>query len=208
MDVVEDTVKAYQASLDDYVLRHMDIEAVREEADLFLSRIGEEGKILDVGCGPGRDAIYFRSKGYFVSGIDLVPEFIELAQANSPWGNFYVMDMRRMEFDNSSFDGLWSMASILHVPKEEHESTMREYARVLKPRGIMFLSTMEGYCESILSGPKYGKGSKHFFPSGEQELRDLVTSVGFEIDQFEGDRKTISSKGPFSFFNVLAHKKE
>jgi SAM-dependent methyltransferase len=202
MDAVEETVKAYKHSIQDYTMKHMDVNVVKEEADLFLSKLEKGSLILDVGCGPGRDAKYFFSKSHHAVGIDLTPEFVELAKLNVPWGDFRVMDMRKMEFENNYFDGLWSMASLLHIPRNEADVVMNEYARVLKPKGVMFLSTMEGNGEDPKSSPKYGGNSKFFYRYTEEELRNLVNSAGFKIDDFKLDKKSET----LAFWNVLATK--
>jgi len=203
MDLVKDTIEAYRASAEDYISKHMDINVIKDEADLFLSKLEFPSKILDVGCGPGRDAKYFSENGFYVEGIDLVSEFIDQAKKNCPLGKFYLMDMRKMDFENGCFDGIWSMTSLLHIPRDQAEETLKEHARVLVDKGVMFLSTLEGNGNDPLpASPKYGGHSKFFYRYQESELKELLASSGFRIDSFVPD--TI---GKLTFFNVLATKK-
>ena len=208
MDLVEETIEAYRHSFEDYEAKHMDINAVKKEADFFLSKIWED-EILDVGCGPGRDLKYFSEMGYKVTGIDLMPGFVETSRRNAPSANVYLMDMRRMGFNSDSFDGVWSMASILHLPRDpvdEAKEALEEYLRVLKSGGTMFLSAMKGNgSDPLPTSPKYGGHSKYFYGYGEQELQYLICSVGFSIDHFEVSVKPTSRK-PLTFLNVLAQK--
>ena len=203
MDLVEETIKAYSASVDDFVAKHSDINVIKNEADFFISNIKGK-KILDVGCGIGRDAKYFSEQGYSITGIDLTPEFIDIAKKNVPSGHFYIADMRKMIFMDDYFDGIWSMASILHIPKKEANKTLEEHSRILKSKGIMFLSTMEGKGESPLPASlKYGGHSKFFYCYQEDELKELLESSGFSIEKFERDEKP---ERKITFFNVLAKK--
>ncbi len=131
MDLVEETIKAYSASVDDFVAKHSDINVIKNEADFFISNIKGK-KILDVGCGIGRDAKYFSEQGYSITGIDLTPEFIDIAKKNVPSGHFYIADMRKMIFMDDYFDGIWSMASILHIPKKEANKTHFEVGKKVR----------------------------------------------------------------------------
>jgi len=203
MGLVEDTIKAYEFSAKDYVLKHSDISAIEWEAGFFATNL-DGNRVLDVGCGPGRDAKYFSDSGCEVTGIDLVPEFLKIAREKVPKGKFYSMDMRRMGFKDDYFDGIWSMASFLHIPRNEADKTMKEHVRVLKQKGIMFISTLEGDGEDPLPpSPKYGGYSKFFYGYEENEFKELLKSSGFSIENFDKDVR--SEK--LIFFNILARKK-
>ena len=73
-------------------------------------------KVLDAGCGPGRDVEYLMSEGYEVTGIDLSEGMIEEAKKNVPNGNFVLMDFRKMKFKAKSFDGIWSYLKKFRKP--------------------------------------------------------------------------------------------
>ena len=69
----ECTIKTYEALADEYAKDHEDNKEIRKYAKIFCSFLPENGKIIDVGCGPGRDMRYFLDQGYATTGIDLYP---------------------------------------------------------------------------------------------------------------------------------------
>src|SRR3989344_6150469 len=68
-------------------------------------------KILDAGCGSGRDSAYLTEDGYDVTGIDLSEEMIKIAKTKS-YAKFKIMDFRNISFKKESFDGVWCMSSM------------------------------------------------------------------------------------------------
>ena len=101
--------------------------------------------VLDVGCGPGRDALLFAQQGLCVQAIDLSPAMLAearqrcLDQPGSERITFQQMDMRRLEFPAASHAGAWVSASFLHIPKQENLSVLRELVRVVAPGGTLTL---------------------------------------------------------------------
>ena len=84
----------------------------------FLSKLKGK-KILDAGAGTGRDMIYFKEEGYNVTGIDLADEMIKVAKKKAKV-TIKKMDMKKLEFKDESFNGVWCCATLLHVPKENY----------------------------------------------------------------------------------------
>lgn len=208
MDVVEDTMGAYDHSFEDYEAKHMDPSGIKDKLELFLFNVDGE-RILDVGCGPGRDLKYFSERGFESTGLDILPKAFNSSLRNAPKATVYLGDMRDMNFvkgvegaaeiGDDSFDGLWSMASMLHLPRDpidDAAKAMREYSRVLREGGTLYLSVMKGNGPNPLHSSKYGGHSKFFYSYGEQELKDLVRSVGFEIDKFEVQEKVPTKVDP------------
>ena len=76
------------------------------------------GKVLDLGCGTGRDASLFLPAGYDYTGIDLSDGMVFEAKKLFSKGKFMVMDLSNLEFDDELFDGIWSFAAYLHLPKK------------------------------------------------------------------------------------------
>ena len=135
IDVVQKTIDTYEQTADLYNSLYPDVN--RKNIDFFIKQL--KGKnILDIGCGSGRDAEYFVNKGLDVAGIDLSDRFIEISRAKVPNAKFIKMDMRNIDFPLESFDGIWSMASILHIPKIEAKNTIKQLRKVLKTNGIIY----------------------------------------------------------------------
>ncbi len=123
------------------------------EIDIYLfdqilkNRFSPEMKILDAGCGGGRNLIYFLRNNFQVFGVDCKPDAIEyvrglaqmLAPENSP-ENFQVSLIEKMPFADETFDWVLSNA-VLHFAENERQfdEMLSEMWRVLKPSGMLFV---------------------------------------------------------------------
>jgi len=178
IDVVKKTIETYEQMADLYNSLYPYVN--KENIDFFIDKLNGD-KILDIGCGSGRDAEYFANKGLDVIGIDLSNRFIEISQAKVPKAKFIKMDMRNINFPVNSFDGIWSMASILHIPKLEVKDTIIKFREVLKTNGIIYISVKLGEGEKFVKRDRY-KGLEKFFAFyTESEMSDLLENCGFEI---------------------------
>ena len=136
-NVVAKTIETYEELVEDYHKTHFNIDMAPQQSFFIENLTGK--KILDIGCGPGRDAKFFFENGFEVVGIDLTSNFIKIASKLVPNAKFIKMDMRKLEFPENYFDGVWVCASFLHIPKEEAKSTLLEFRKVLKTGGLMYV---------------------------------------------------------------------
>lgn len=187
-NVVNKTIQSYEVIANDYSKSHSDILEVKGLADFFIQNL--KGKsVLDVGCGPGRDAKYFSEKGSDVVGIDLTPNFIKIASENVSSAKFLLMDMCRLDFPNDFFDGVWCCASFLHIPKIDAKSALLGFKRVLKPSGLIYVSVKGGYDEGVVKSTIYSDCERFFAFYSEQEIVSLFKDCGFDILSVSIDRK-------------------
>jgi SAM-dependent methyltransferase len=178
IDVVKKTIETYEQIADLYNSLYPYVNT--ENIDFFIDKLNGD-KILDIGCGSGRDAEYFVSKGLDVIGIDLSDRFIEISQAKVPKAKFIKMDMRNIDFPVEYFDGIWLMASLLHIPKLEVKYTIIKFKEVLKTNGIIYISVKLGEGEKFVKRDRY-KGLEKFFAFyTESEISNLLEDFGFEI---------------------------
>lgn len=120
----------------------------------FLSKLPTtKGKILDLGCGSGRDSKHFKELGFEVVPLDLSEE---LAKKASEYigQKVIVQDMRDLEFENE-FIGVWACASILHLPVEDIEIVFKKVFKSLKKGGIFYLSFKYGENDYIKDGREF-----------------------------------------------------
>lgn len=130
----------------------MDIQEYFGGIDIYLfdqiqkGRFKKGMKILDIGCGNGRNLIYFMRAGYDVSGVDTSKTFIDnvrfLAkqlEPQLPEENFRNESLDDLSFDNASFDIVISSA-VFHFAENDDQflSWLKESWRVLKPNGFWF----------------------------------------------------------------------
>jgi len=147
MDETEITKQSYDKIAKDYAedTFNWPIKDLRKK---FLKYV-KTGKILDIGCGPGRDVKYFMEHGFVVVGVDYSDGMIREAKRRVPKGVFKKIDMRKLNFPDNSFSGVWSCSSILHIPKSEAVKVIQEFRRVLKENGVLLVSTKKGEGEVI-----------------------------------------------------------
>lgn len=110
------------------------------EVGKFLQCVQKDGNILDIGCGSGRDSRIFTNLGFQVTGIDIAEGILDEARWRSPNISFKKMDMRKLNFNNETFDGIWVSSSIGELPTlSDVKKTLNECFRVLKPGGCLHI---------------------------------------------------------------------
>ncbi len=162
-------------------------EAVVVAADQFLQMLSAAPRLLDVGCGPGRDAAWFEAHGCFVTGADLSRGMLAQAQ-NVVHGSLTQAAMQSLPFQDAAFDGLWCNAALLHLPKRDVPHALAEFHRVLKSGGALFLSLQVGEGE-VWESQSYGHDAPRFFARyALEEASALLTGCGFVIHRQDPSR--------------------
>ncbi len=153
----------------------------KEFIDKFLNLLPKRANILDVACGPGNFTKYMMTRGYSVEGIDLSEEMIKTAKKMVPNGRFKIMDMRRLEYSDHVFDGVFAAYCLIHVPSEEISATISEFYRILKKDGLLFIAVHEGVGENFIDEPLQ-EGEKIFVKFfTESEIKSFLEDAGFSI---------------------------
>lgn len=197
---VKRTIKTYNEIAEIYDRLQYSTDVSEEIIESFL-RAFQGQLLLDVGCGPGNDMEVFVEHGLDVTGIDLSERLLRLATGNVPRSSFMLMDMRSPAVKDGSFDGLWVCSSFIHVPRRDSRATMREFARVLKPDGLMFINVMEGEREGIVKSRLYLDKERFFTDYSVDDFKKLIEEAGFEIvDEMIG-RET---KEDATWINIIA----
>ena len=130
-------------------------------------------RILDLGCGPGRDLIYFKSLGHEPIGLEGSSAFCEMARRLSGC-EVLNQNFLRLQLTTGSFDAVFANASLFHVPRQELPRVLSELRAALVPQGILFSSNPRGDGEGW-SGQRYGTYLEW------DEYQKLLTESGFEI---------------------------
>lgn len=135
--------------------------------------------VLDVGCWTGQ----FEKLAYKISkkivGIDPKAEAIKLAKKELPKVDFLIAGADKLPFSNSYFDTVLMMDVIEHLPKESEISVLKEIRRVIKPGGILIISTPNKHFLSILLDPAYFLiGHRHY---GMKEISKMLNEASFKI---------------------------
>lgn len=140
----------------------------------FLKRLPLHAKILDFGCGAGRDTKYFLEQGYQVEAIDGSEELCKLAES------YTGIPVKHMLFQElcaaECYDGIWACSSILHLPYQELREVLQRMVKALKPEGIIYTSFKYG----SFQGERKGRYFMDFTEESFEALRNTVEGLILE----------------------------
>jgi ubiquinone/menaquinone biosynthesis C-methylase UbiE len=165
-----------------YQEKYMDLDLYDNSLDEFCALIPKSSNILDVACGPGNITRYLlkRNPDFQITGIDLSPNMVRLAQQNNPTANFEVMDCRNIRIQKQ-FNGLVFGFGLPYLSKDEASDFIASTATIVLPNGILYMSTMEdAYADSGIKSASSGDQIyMHYYM--EEDLRDMLRANGFKV---------------------------
>ncbi len=184
MDVKKETTETYDKIASVYSntrVAHFWVD----EFDFFKS-ILDGKKVIDFGCGEGRDAIIFIQNGFDYTGIDISQGMLKIAQERVPGGVFQKADFSKVDFTTGTFDGFWAAASFIHVPKKDITTVLQEAKRVVKTGGAGFISMKEKreIDEEMVYEDRYGGMGRYFSFYTRDEFNGILEKNGFSILKF------------------------
>lgn len=173
----------------------VDFKATEER---FLEKLPGSSKILDFGCGSGRDTKYFLSKGYHVTAIDGSEELCRLA---SEYTGVPVRHMLFQELDEEDvYDAIWACSSILHLPYDELKSVLCKMSQALKQSGIVYTSFKYGTFEGERNG-------RYFTDMTEEKFEKLLEEVkAFQIEEQWISSDVRPDRGDEKWLNLILRK--
>ena len=130
-------------------------------------------RILDLGCGPGRDLKAFAELGHIAVGLEGSKHFAAMAREHSGC-QVLEQDFLRLDLPEEGFDGVFANAVLFHVPSQELPRVLRQLRGAIKPRGVLFSSNPHGNNEEGWNRGRYG--AFHDWES----WRRFMTQAGFE----------------------------
>lgn len=143
------TIEFYNKHAQDFFESTVNVD-ISELYQLFLSMLPARARILDAGCGSGRDSKAFIKLGHEVTSIDASEE---LARVASEYTGKTVNVCRFDQIDtNLRFDGIWASASLLHVEASALPSTFARLAQNLDDGGVFYCSFKYGQEERTQNG--------------------------------------------------------
>ena len=153
---------------------------VSQNIDALLRHIEAEPpfRILDFGCGPGRDLRVFCELGHVAVGLDGAVHFAAMARADAGC-EVWQQDFLKLDLPEGRFDGVFANAALFHVPRQELPRVLRQLHATLKPGGVLFSSNPRGDNEEGWNGGRYGA----YYDL--ETWRRLMSDAGFvEIEHY------------------------
>jgi SAM-dependent methyltransferase len=163
--LMKETLSYYNQNADAFIegTRNADMSMQYRQ---FLKYLSPGCKLLDLGCGSGRDSAYFSSLGFAVTAADGSEELCKRVREN------HGIPALCIKFEELSFaaqfDAIWACASLLHVKKSEMPDVMKKVSAALKPGGILYASFKYGSEERFCNG-------RFFSDYTEKDLDTLLT---------------------------------
>ena len=154
-EVSEKTVQHYDENAASFWEGTRDHD-VTQNIDALLRALGPgTHRILDFGCGPGRDLMMFKHLGHAPTGLDGSAQFCEMARVHSQCAVWH-QDFLALELPDSFFDGIFANASLFHVPSQELPRVLAQLRSSLRPGGVLFSSNPRGMNVEGWNGTRYG----------------------------------------------------
>ncbi|MGI6111686.1 MAG: class I SAM-dependent methyltransferase [Bilifractor sp.] len=202
---MDETIRYYDAHAAEYVraTRAADVHVL---LDGFLEALraafpelpARQCRILDFGCGSGRDARYFLERGYAVSALDGSEE---LCRAAAAYTGLAVKHCRFQEFEEASgYEGIWACASILHLTRAELPDVLRRAADALVPGGVFYTSFKYGRGERDAAG-------RHYTDLTEESAAELLQAVPeFRVQKMWVTGDVLPGRESQRWLNLIAVK--
>lgn len=172
----------------------LDMSSIYEK---FLSYLPSRAKILDAGCGVGRDSRYFQNLGHEVVAFDAA---LEMVKRSSQILDQPVLHLRFEDIAFSQeFDGVWACASLLHVAYEDTPTIFTKIHQALKPDGIFYASYKYGHEKRV-------DGERTFYNMDEKKIASYWDPL-FETFAFWKTQAQPTQIRPDDWLNCLGRKK-
>lgn len=132
---------AYAARVGDYIEAVGRIAHAAEKDKTYVLGWAEalDGRVLDVGCGPGQWTNWLREHGVDVAGVDPVQEFVERAQRDYPETTYSIGEAQSLDVEDRALSGLLAWYSLIHLSPGDMHRAFSEFARVVRPGGSVLL---------------------------------------------------------------------
>lgn len=160
------TIDYYNKNVQSFIDGTVSVDFTRIQ-NIFLELLPKDARILDFGCGSGRDTKFFLDCGYQVDAID---GSMELCRAASEYTGIHVKQMLFQELTEvEKYEGIWACASILHVKKAELPDIIRKMSLATKENGIIYVSFKYGDYEGERNG-------RYFTDMTEISMKELLAA--------------------------------
>ena len=167
------TLDVYAQRAADYAAK-FGSEAPDRHLTYFISELSEGGRVLDLGCGPGRSAAIMRDAGFDVDAWDASPEMAEIGAGK------FGLSIEVRDFESlaahKEYDGIYANFSLLHAPKADMPGHLERIAKALKPGGLLHIGLKIG------DGEARDQLGRFYAYYQDAELTTLLEEPGLSVE--------------------------
>ena len=146
------TLDYYNKNSEEYFNSTLNVDMTNTYKE-FLKLVPEGGKILDLGCGSGRDSMNFMKLGYEVTSVDGSKELAKKASVLLG-KEVIVSTFEELEL-KEKFHGIWACASLLHIKREDLKTVLNNLYNNLDDNGVCYMSFKYGEKEYVDDKNRY-----------------------------------------------------
>ena len=174
----------YDATASEWAEKWYADETVLPLLKKFVALFQGKPRMLDAGCGAGYESMRLARLGAEVVGVDISEESIGIARARNADCRFELMDCRQLDRALGEFDGVASIALIVHIEDSELPSVFDGFKEVMRPAGFLFVAFVEGdgfsearsYVE--INGEAYNRA---FYLHPKSRVAEIAKAAGFDF---------------------------
>jgi SAM-dependent methyltransferase len=200
--VITRTLSFYEANAAHYARSTLSLDLGKEQQQ-FLAALPPTAKrparILDAGCGSGRDAAAFAARGFQVSAFDGCAQLVAQARALTglPVAHLRFDEMRYL----AQFDGIWACASLLHLPLPQLDDALARIHRALIAGGAFYA------CFKLGEGARIAEDGRYFTDFTPVRLADYFTARGFDVEALTLSRSPNQQGVDQQWVNAFSRKR-
>ena len=144
------TIAAYRMRADEAAESWRMIRVPSRFLNRFARELPKRGRVLDYGCGIGKELAWLRGRGFRAEGVEGTLEFAREARRRCPGVRIRHARFERYPPPLNVYDGIWCNAALIHVPPEEFARQLRKIRAALKPGGFLGLTLIWGRHKGFL----------------------------------------------------------
>lgn len=195
---VKDSLQYYNQHAQEFFDNTKDVKFT-EMQDRFLKYLSPGARILDFGCGSGRDTKYFLGKGFRTEAVDGSEELVKIAS------EYTGIQVRQMLFQDlneyEAYDGIWACSSILHLTYNGLLDVFGKMSHALVSHGILYTSFKYGTSEGERNG-------RYFTDMTEDKIKKLLNAVNvFSVEEMWVTSDVRPGRDEEKWLNMILRKK-
>lgn len=194
-----DSIEYYDRNAEQFIRSTFEAD-MSKLLEKFISYLPEKARILDVGCGSGRDSLWLMDRGYEVYAHDGSGAMVE--HCKTFMGERVSLSSFEEFQTDKTFHGIWACASLLHVERSLLPMVLKKYVRLLKKNGVLFASFKKKETD-------HEKEGRRFTNMTEESLRALIRECSqLEILEILLTQDVREGRKDEAWISILSRKSE